>query len=114
MKPLMAPDEQLAQALREKVPYAERFTVYTVSGRGGMMATIAYSFVEVVGLMSVENGFLDPIALSVWVRDSYNDVELSERLETGCKAEPTLFGRMQVVRYLLQQRLAQCNELAVS
>lgn len=114
MRPLMAPDEQVAAALREKVPYSERFTVYTVSGRGGMMATIAYSFNEVVGLMSVENAFLDPIALAEWVRDSYNDVELSERLVKECEAEPTLFGRMQAVRVLLRQRLVQCSGAVVS
>ncbi|MGD8791167.1 MAG: hypothetical protein PVF47_01335 [Anaerolineae bacterium] len=118
------PSPELAARLLGKVRFEDRLEVTRSVAMAGDMRTWVYTLQEATDFLHMSRvedllrkggkggiGYIHPPALERWVREVFQDQELAlaigELIETGqCYAE-----RMVGIKRLLEQRLAQCQEV---
>jgi hypothetical protein len=112
MQVLSEPNQTLAARILQDVTYDQRLVGYRCRARWGQMRAHVYSLKELARLLKDKHPIISLRDLEDWVRTVMGDAELADRIAETVAAEPTDRERLQRLGVLLDQRLAQSQQIA--
>lgn len=113
MNDLKQPEPELLTRILSEVDFDQRLVGYRYRGRWSSIPADLYSVREVALLLSDKCPAIELDRLEQWLRDTIGDTELADRVVAICQqSEVNDRERLQQVRALLDERLAQCRDSA--
>jgi hypothetical protein len=107
---LAEPSEELAARLLGRVSFNDRFTATMVHPHTGPLPITAYSFEEVVNLLSSPGLQIDLTTLAAWFDQAMGDSELAVRTREAIDKGPPEEAR-SIAKELVKERLEQCRAM---
>lgn len=112
MQVLSEPDQALAARVLQEVTYDQRLVGYRCRARWGQIRAHIYSFKDAALLLRDKRPMISLSDLEDWLRTVIVDPELADRVAQAAREAPTERDRMLQVSSLLDERLAQCRQVA--
>jgi hypothetical protein len=112
MQALSQPDPALAARILADVSYEQRLVGYRCRARWGQVRAHIYGFKELALLLRDRRPAIDLGVVERWLRTVIGDGELADRVAEVIAAAPADQERMRQVGSLLDERLAQCRQIA--
>jgi hypothetical protein len=118
------PSRDLAVRLLGKVPFEDRLEVTRSVAMAGDMRSWVYTLQEATDFLHMSRvedllrkggkggiGYIHPPTLERWVREVFQDQELASAIKQQIDAGHCYAERMVGIKRLLEQRLAQCQDI---
>jgi len=111
MAKLGDPSRELAARVLTEVDFEHRLNGFILRERAGALPITMYSFEEVVSFLNDHHPRVDFNELKGWMRETMDDMELTERIAEAVRIGRSDQDRLQRIRKLMEERLNQCKKL---